>query len=337
MIYYNLVRMCKLLFTGLLLLVVHVCYSCHEGQKKEVQDDEITVVDKHGQLKVVGTTLMDQNNQPIHLQGVSLGWHNWWPRFYNMETINWLNSDWNCNLVRAAIGVEPNGAYLDNPGLALERLYTVIDAAIKKGMYVIVDWHAHEMHTAEAKDFFVKVATKYKAHPNLLYEIYNEPIDDSWQDLKGYAQEIITAIREIDEDGIVLIGCPHWDQDIHIVADDPLMGFDNIMYTVHFYAATHGEDLRKRTEYALSKNIPVFISECAGMEATGDGPIDHAEWHTWYTWMRQHQLSWVAWSIADKNETCSMIKDSASPVSIWKESDLKEWGKLIRNTLREKN
>lgn len=322
---------------GLLLSVIGVCCSASHDKGAETQAKESTFVERHGRLKVVGTTLVDQHNAPLVLQGVSLGWHNWWPRFYNTETINWLNSDWNCNLVRAAIGVEPDGAYLDNPELALQHLYTVVDAAIQRGMYVIVDWHAHEMHTVEAKDFFVQVATKYKGHPNLLYEIYNEPIEDSWADLKLYAEEVIGAIREIDANSIVLVGCPHWDQDIHIVAEDPLVGIDNVMYTVHFYAGTHKEPLRQRTEYALGKGIPVFISECAGMEATGDGPIDHEEWRTWLAWMQQKQLSWVAWSIADKNETCSMIKDGSSPVSIWKEADLKEWGKLIRGILIEEN
>src|SRR5690606_3570202 len=205
-----------------------VCCACHSTPSHAEEDALPTFVGKHGQLHVSGTQLMDQHNQPIALHGVSLGWHNWWPRFYNVETVNWLNSDWNCNLIRAAIGVEPDGAYLDDPESAREKLYTVIDAAIKKGMYVIVDWHAHEMHKEAAKDFFVQVATKYRGRPNILYEIYNEPVEDSWADLKVYAEEIITVIRKIDPHNIILVGTPHWDQDIHLAADDPITGYDNI-------------------------------------------------------------------------------------------------------------
>lgn len=64
---------------------------------------------------------------------------------------------------------------------------------------------------------------------------------------------------------------PHWDQDVHIAADNPITGYSNLMYALHFYAATHKEDLRKRADYALSKGLPLFVLECAGMEASGDG------------------------------------------------------------------
>ena len=39
-------------------------------------------VKKYGQLSVAGTKLVDEKGQPIALHGMSLGWHNWWPRFY---------------------------------------------------------------------------------------------------------------------------------------------------------------------------------------------------------------------------------------------------------------
>lgn len=306
---------------------------------KDLDDDQAVVlaknfVDKNGHLSVKGTQLVNQQGDPIMLRGVSLGWHNWWPRFYNSETISWLNKDWNCNLVRAAIGVEPDGAFLKNPAFAYEKLYTVIDAAIQNGMYVIVDWHSHHIYTDEAIDFFKIVATKYKGIPNLLYEIYNEPEKDSWEDVKAYSEKLINAIRGIDRTAIILVGSPHWCQDIHIVADNPIMGHTNIMYTVHFYAATHKQFLRDRADYALNKQIPIFVSECAGMEATGDGPLDMEEWNVWQSWMNKNSISWVGWSLADKNETCSMITNTSSPMSKWIESDLKPWGKLIRETLR---
>lgn len=294
-----------------------------------------TFVDQHGQLRVVDATLTDQYGQPLALKGVSLGWHQWWPRFYDTTTVQWLQEDWGCNLIRAAIGVEPDGGYLVDPDFAMERLYTVVDEAIRRGMYVIIDWHSHERHVEPAKDFFAKVATKYGRFPNILYEIYNEPVEDSWPEVKAYAEEIIAAIRRIDKDNIILVGTPHWDQDIHLAADDPIVDHDNIMYTLHFYAATHKQNLRERAEYALQKNLPIFISECASMEATGDGPIDHTEWKIWVNWMDRHRLSWVAWSIADKDETCSMVKDKSSPHGQWKDVDLKEWGIMVRNMLKE--
>lgn len=308
--------------------------SCTQAHKVEVETDSF--VDQNGQLSVKGTLLVNKDNLPVKLKGVSLGWHNWWPRFYNEATITWLQSDWNCNLVRAAIGVEPDDAYIQNPDRANKCLDDVIDAAIENGMYVIVDWHSHSIKTDEAKTFFTRVANKYKDYPNIIYEVFNEPVEDSWADVKAYSIEIIKTIREIDKKNVILVGSPHWDQDIHLVADDPIEGYDNIMYTLHFYAATHSQFLRDRGDYALGKGLPVFVSECAGMEASGDGPVDHQEWNAWLEWMTRNQINWVAWSISDKYETCSMIQSTDSPASGWAESDLKEWGITVRNILREK-
>ena len=104
---------------------------------------------------------------------------------------------------------------------------------------------------------------------------------------------------------------------------------------LHFYAATHKQSLRNKAATALQKGLPVFVSECAGMEASGDGPINNTEWQAWVKWMSDNRISWTAWSLADKNETCSMIKNTSSPVSGWKDSDLKEWGQIVRTELRK--
>jgi len=295
-------------------------------------------VSKHGQLKVQGVHLTDKNNQPVVLRGISFGWSNWYGKFYSGQTVDWLVSDWKCSVVRAAIGVEPAGAYISNPQLHTELAMNVIDAAIKNDIYVIIDWHSHNIRTPEALEFFKKMAAKYGNYPNIIYELFNEPVRQSWDDVKAYSETIIQAIREIDKNNVILVGCPHWDQDVHIAADSPIEGYTNLMYTLHFYAATHKESLRERADYALNKKLPLFVSECAAMEASGDGPLDKDSWNTWLKWMEANQISWACWSLSSKNETCSMIKDdSVDPKGPWSDNDLKEWGRIVRETLREKN
>ena len=133
------------------------------------------------------------------------------------------------------------------------------------------------------------------------------------------------------------MGSPHWDQDIHIAADAPLTGFDNLMYTVHYYAATHKQPLRDRCDYALSKGLPLFISESAGMEATGDGPLNIEEWQKWIDWSEKNKVSWITWSVSDKDETCSVLLPTANAKGGWKEKDLKDSGKKTRAFLRSYN
>lgn len=288
-------------------------------------------------LQVVGSQLCDESGSPVMLRGISLGWHNLWPRFYNKGAVKWLAKEWHADVIRAAVGASSvDDNYLENPEFALQCVTPVIEAAIKNKVYVIIDWHSHEMHTAQAKSFFSQMAKKYGKHPNIIYELYNEPVNDSWQDLKQYATEIITEIRRYDPDNLILMGCPHWDQDIDLVAASPLEGVSNVMYTVHFYAATHKDYLRDKMRKAVEGGLPVFVSECAGMEASGDGPLDAAEWQKWVDTMEQLRISYVCWSLSDKNETCSMLLPRAKSCGDWTDDLIKPWGKMARAAINKK-
>ena len=313
-----------------LMAVMASCGSKASGQKNAEQ-----VVDKKvSALSVKGLQLVNEKGEPVVLHGVSYGWHQFWPRFYNASSVDYLVNDWGAQVVRASMGVELEGAYIDNPEMGLNCVQTVVDAAIENGAYAIIDWHSHGLRTEEAKDFFKKMATRYKGVPNVIYEIFNEPVEDSWADVKAYSIEVIKVIRSIEPDAVILVGSPHWDQDIHIAADDPITGYDNLMYTLHFYANTHKQDLRDRGDYALGKGLPLFVSECASMEASGDGDINVEEWKKWLEWMQKHSISWVVWSVSDKDETCSMLYPSASSEGNWKDEDLKTWVKMVRDELK---
>ncbi len=286
-------------------------------------------------LMVKGTQLMNVEGDTVVLHGVSYGWHQFWPRFYNDSTVAYFVKEWGAKVLRASMGVDLDTAcYVYQPEFGVECVTKVVDAAIANDVYVIIDWHSHNLRQEEAKGFFTQMATRYKGVPNVIYEIFNEPVEDSWEDLKAYSIEVIKTIRAIEPDAVILVGCPHWDQDINLPADDPITGFDNIMYTMHFYANTHGQWLRDRTDYAISKGIPVFVSECAGMEASGDGPLSPEEWKNWVDWMQQNSISWAAWSVSDKDETCSMLYPTAASTGYWKDEDIKEWGHMVRDYLK---
>ena len=291
------------------------------------------IVKLHEQLRVKGTRLVDAKDKDVALHGMSFGWHNWWPRFYNADAVHELATKWNCTVIRAAMGIEPDSGYLKNPKRSLELITNVIEACIKENVYVIIDWHDHNIHQEEAVEFFSSMSKKYGTNPHIIYEVYNEPDHETWAEVKAYSETVIKAIRANDPDNIILVGSPHWSQDLHIAAADPIKGYDNLMYTMHFYAGTHKKWLRDRTDEAIKKGLPVFISECAGMEATGDGPLDNNEWKAFVEWMDEKKLSWIAWSVSDKKETCSVLERPAASDGNWKEEEIKEWGKLAKSYL----
>ena len=312
---------------------------------------------------VVDGTQLTLNGQPVAFRGLSFGWHNLWPRFYNASCLRNLAWQGNCRLFRAAIGADDldemlNGTtdhpgYISDPEQALTCLYNVVDAAVENKCYVIVDWHSHVLHTEEARDFFTKVATRYADCPYVIYELFNEPVSRAfesehsyadlgdadamkayWGDLKAYAETLIETITSISTvHPLILMGSPCWDQRIDLPAADPIKTYDNLMYTLHFYAATHKESLRDAASAALAAGLPLFISECAACEASGDGPMDLDQWRYWNTWASDNGVSMVAWSISDKNETCSMAKPEASSEGPWDFDIVKPWGEVVFNWL----
>jgi len=221
-------------------------------------------VKMHGRLKVVGTQLMDEHNRPYALRGMSLGWSCWWPRFYTAGTVDWLYADWNCSVIRAAMAVTPRGGYEDDPAGSKKLVETVVDAAIQSGIYVIIDWHGEHLKAEEAIPFFREMAAKYSKYPNVIYEVFNEPAEETWPEVKAYAEAVIKVIREKDPNNLILVGSPRWDQELQLPAADPIKGYSNLMYTMHFYAGTHKQWLRDRTDAAIRSGLPVFISESGG-------------------------------------------------------------------------
>src|SRR3990170_770877 len=139
-----------------------------------------TPVERHGSIRVHGNRVVDKNGEPVMLRGMSLFWSQWMGKYYTPEVVRWLRDDWNVNVIRAAVAVH-QGGYMQNPKAEMRKLETVLDAAIANGIYVIVDWHAHDPEPKVAADFFGQVAKKYGRYPNVIYETYNEPLPKhSW-------------------------------------------------------------------------------------------------------------------------------------------------------------
>jgi endoglucanase len=300
---------------------------------------EPNFVEQHGSLAVNRTQLVDSKNEPVVLAGMSFGWHNWWPQFWNRDVVRIMRDDWKCNVLRAAMGIEHADGFLEDPDSSTALVKEVVDACIKNGIYVIIDWHDHNahLHQEKAVAFFEDMARTYGDTPHVIYEIYNEPTAVDWKTVKAYSEAVISAIRAIDPDNLILVGSPHWSQDVHLAADDPITGNSNLMYTLHFYAGTHKAWLRERGDDAIQKGIPLFVTEFGACNADGNGPNDMAELRLWTDWMDKNRLSWCNWSIADKNETCSVLKPRTSPRGPWTLDDLKESGLIARDLIHKRN
>lgn len=260
-------------------------------------------------LQVSGNKIFPAGRQ-INLCGNSLFWSNsgWGAeKFYRAASVTDLKNSWHAGIVRTAMGVEESGGYLSDPKGNMARVETVVNAAIKANMYVIIDWHTShaESHQNEAIAFFQQMAARYGKYPNVIYEIYNEPLNVSWKDtIKPYASAVISAIRKKDPDNLIIVGTPNWSQDVDVAAQAPLSG-KNIAYAFHFYAGTHGQSFRDKLLTALQRGLPVFVTEWGAVNADGNGPVNKQETAAWIRFLNAHKVSYVNWAYNDKGEGAS--------------------------------
>ena len=299
---------------------------------------------QNGALSVKGTQLVDEKGQAVQLRGISTHGIAWFPDFVNQDAVMQLSKDWGANLFRIAMYTDENGGYCtDGDKEKLKALVTDgVEYAKQADMYVIVDWHIlHDSnpltHKAEALQFFKEMTEKLKGEKHVLYEICNEPNGGTgWEDIKAYADEVIPVIRENTPDAVILVGTPTWSQEIDKPQNDPISGYDNIMYTLHFYAATHKEDLRSKMVNAVEAGTPVFVSEYGLCDASGNGGNDLGQAQSWIDTMDQHGISYAVWSFCNKEETSALIASSCRKTSDFTREDLSESGKWIYDMLHAK-
>ncbi|CAJ1368235.1 unnamed protein product [Effrenium voratum] len=297
----------------------------------------MSIVEKHGQLQVVGNKVVDKNGEPVQLSGMSLFWSQWQPQFWTKETVAWLKQTWGITLLRCPMAVEAGG-YLTpgNKQAELKKLETVVDAALELGIYVVIDWHDHnaDQHQKEAAGFFKKMAKKYGSYPNVIFEVFNEPIKQSWEEvIKPYHEMIVEVIRE-HSTNLIVLGTRIWSQDVDVAAADPVAG-ENLAYTIHFYANTHKQELRDKVSKALELGAAVFATEWGTCDASGDGTVNLAEAQAWLDFFAEHHISHANWAVSDKQEACSALLPGASGQGGWEDCELTESGHFVRSMLRK--
>lgn len=290
-----------------------------------------------GALHVSGTQLVDTLGNPVQLRGISTHGLAWYPEYVNEECFREFREEWGMNLVRLAMYTGESGGYCTggNRDDLKKLVKDGVAYATDCGMYVIIDWHIlsdgnPNTYLEEAKAFFGEMAETYAEYTNVLYEICNEPNGGtSWSDVKKYAEQVIEVIREKDEDGIILVGTPNWCQYVEQAAADPVSGYENIMYTLHFYAATHTDSLRDAMVKAVGNGLPVFVSEYGICDASGSGAIDTYQADKWMELLDEYGISSVTWNLSNKSETSAILKSSCGKVSGFTKEDLSDSGKWL--------
>lgn len=139
-------------------------------------------------------------------------------------------------------------------------------------------------------------------------------------------------IRKNAPNSVIIVGTPTWSQGVEEAAKTPLKQ-KNLLYALHFYAATHKSELRNSMIRANKAGLPIFVSEFGISEASGNGTVDTAEANRWVTVMEQRGIGYMMWNLSNKDEASSLLKSSCTKTANFSGSDLSASGKWLYRLL----
>ena len=333
----------KIMALALAVLLLAAVFTGCAGSPKGAVNDGRARPSSCGKLCVKDGKLCSKDGEPVMLRGVSLNGLITSESFINDELFRELAEDDGVNLIRLAMYTYGVGVIGYCTKGDKDRHKQDIDDGVRLAkahdMYAIIDWHIlsdgdPNTYVDEAKLFFAEMAEKYSAYDNVIYEICNEPNGVDWQAVKAYAEQVIPVIREKDPNALILVGNPDWSKDLRSVAADPL-GFDNVMYSLHFYSASHGQEFRDMTAELSGKGLPIFVTEFGVTASSGGLPRDIESADKWIELLELENISYCMWSFSKVNEACSAIRFSVLTYSGFTSEDYTETGLWLLETLKK--
>ncbi|MCL1957411.1 MAG: cellulase family glycosylhydrolase, partial [Fibromonadales bacterium] len=230
-----------------------------------------------------------------------------------------------------------------------------MDWTWQAGIYVIIDWHHHDLDQNGATSFFNTVASyaKQNNYNHVIYEIFNEPCSGatgtncgsaiSWASIKTYSESIISTIRTQDNNGLIIVGTPAYSSDIGSARANPITGdkAKNILYSLHFYTSDPSHNAyMANLQVAWCNNFPVFASEWGTSMADGGDKDKTMNWDRTNGWMSLVEtigISWANWSIIDKDETAAALTNGCCSGGTFSNSNLSASGKYVQTIMSKRN
>jgi endoglucanase len=264
-------------------------------------------VDQYGRLQVYGSHVCAQDGEQISLIGMSFFWSNWSAQYYNATTVDYLVDEFKVSVIRAAHGVPHDQGEQGN----WASIEAVVDAAINRGIYVIIDWHTEGdawPHHAKAVAFFTHMAQKYGNSPNVIWELWNEPTGQSVSSIRDWCQNLAGVIRRYDPDNLIICGSGTWSQypNSYTISDP------NVAYTFHGYfddpanGANHRQQFYKNVDAAMNQGSAVFVTEFGANYGSTSGSSEIMDA------CLERKISMCAWSVNDKVEPWSIFTSGIS-------------------------
>jgi endoglucanase len=119
----------------------------------------------------------------------------------------------------------------------------------------------------------------------------------------------------------------------------------NVMYSAHFYTGSasvweNGNKgyIARNIEKALENGLAVFVTEWGTSEASGDGGPYLNEADEWLEFLNSNNISWVNWSLTNKNEASAAFLPTTSldpgNGKVWAVNQLSLSGEYVRARIK---
>lgn len=213
---------------------------------------------------------------------------------------------WYARVVRLPVypnAIDETPGWLANPDAYFnDHLNPAVQNCIARQIYCIIDWHYIADYNNSTVDtatraFWNYVAPRYANVPNVIFELYNEPVNpDNWSTWKQWAQPWVNIIRSHAPNNLILIGGPRWSQNMSSAATDPFTG-SNLVYVAHIYPEHGGQSTWDSWFGNAANTVPFFVTEW-GWQQGGTTPTSgtlSGYGIPFSNYLESKGLSWTAW------------------------------------------
>jgi TolB protein len=321
-------------------------------------------------LKVQKSKLVNSHDESVRLRGVNAASLEWTSdgEGHILDTVKTAIKDWRVNVIRLPLAQDRwfgKAPEQKDEGKAYRELVNkIVDFCAQQGCYIMLDLHwsdagewgkqigQHVMPDQNSLEFWKSCASIYKNHPAVIFDLYNEPHDVSWDvwlnggqvEEKAFRRNpaktfqavgmkaLLEAVRATGAKNLIVAGGLDWAYDMSgfltgkQLADPTGNG---VIFANHAYPFK-GDTVERwiaKMEQA-SKVIPIIVGEF-GAESRGS---ERTKGQTGEEWVRRvlqaledHQWSWIAWD----------LHPAAGPrlISDWKYTPTPAFGAWVKKAL----
>jgi hypothetical protein len=318
-------------------------------------------------LRVRKTQIENERGVPVLLRGVNAAGLEWSSdgEGHILDTIKTAIGDWRANVIRVPLAQDRWFGKAPEQKDEVKAYRALVDRVVElcssHDCYVILDLHwsdagewgrqigQHVMPDLNSLEFWKSCASVYQNHPAVIFDLYNEPHDVSWDVWRSGGtvsekatgrnpaktfqapgmQSMLDAVRSTGAKNVVIVGGLDWSYDMSgFLAGNKLDDPDGngIIYANHAYPFK-GDPVDRwvaKMERA-ARELPIIVSEF-GSEPEGVRGVTGEQWVSRVVEaLHAHGWSWTAWD----------LHPAAGPrlISDWKYTPTPGFGALVKHAL----